>query len=61
MIVTRRLEGEARIEKIIKRVQAYLEKQVGETDPKTLCRIYIRRIEHLYYKVSTPLGHVTVM
>ena len=51
MIVTCRLEGEARVEKVIKRVQEYLEKKLGDTNPEILCRVYIRRIEHLYYKV----------
>ena len=50
-LVTCRLEGEARVEKVIKRVQEYLEKRQSGADSTVLCRIYIRRIEHLYYKV----------
>lgn len=47
-----KLEGEARVEKIIKRVQEYLEKRHAGTGPTVLCRMYIRRIEHLYYKID---------
>ena len=34
-------------------VQKYLETREGEDRDTNLCRIYIRRIEHLYYKVSS--------
>ena len=47
-----RLQWEAKVADLIKRVQEYLEKKYGETQPDMLCRIYIRRIEHLYYKVG---------
>ena len=34
-------------------VQKYLETREGDDRDTNLCRIYIRRIEHLYYKVSS--------
>jgi len=37
---------------LICEVQKYLETREGESRDTNLCRIYIRRIEHLYYKVS---------
>ena len=46
-----RLQGEKRVYDLIKRVQAYLEPRFSESRPDILCSIYIRRIEHLYYKV----------
>ena len=36
---------------LICRVQEYLERKYGQSRPDLLCRIYMRRIEHLYYKV----------
>lgn len=38
---------------LIQRVQAYLEEK--NSDPTVLCRVYMRRIEHLYYKVGVAL------
>lgn len=46
-----RLQGEKRVYDLIKRVQVYLEPRFRESRPDILCSIYIRRIEHLYYKV----------
>uniref|UniRef100_A0A1B6E4Z8 Eukaryotic translation initiation factor 3 subunit C n=1 Tax=Clastoptera arizonana TaxID=38151 RepID=A0A1B6E4Z8_9HEMI len=42
-----RLSDEKRVATIIDKVQEFLEKQ---KNPPELCRIYIRKIEHLYYK-----------
>ena len=50
-----RLQGEKKVYDLIKRVQAYLEPRFKEVRPDILCSIYIRRIEHLYYKVYTPI------
>lgn len=43
-----RLKDEKRVSNIIDKVQAYLETQ--EDIDAELCRIYMRKIEHLYYK-----------
>lgn len=42
-----RLKDEKRVSNIIDKVQEYLERQAV---PSELCRIYLRKIEHLYYK-----------
>uniref|UniRef100_A0A1B6HN24 Eukaryotic translation initiation factor 3 subunit C n=1 Tax=Homalodisca liturata TaxID=320908 RepID=A0A1B6HN24_9HEMI len=42
-----RLSDEKRVSKIIDKVQEFLERQ---GNPSELCRIYLRKIEHLYYK-----------
>lgn len=42
-----RLKDEKMVAAIIDKVQAYLERQSLSAD---LCRIYLRKIEHLYYK-----------
>ncbi|XP_067015404.1 eukaryotic translation initiation factor 3 subunit C [Anabrus simplex] len=42
-----RLKDEKRVASIIDKVQEYLEKQSISSE---LCRIYLRKIEHLYYK-----------
>lgn len=42
-----RLKDETRVVEIIDKVQTFLEKQ-GE--PEELCSVYMRKIEHLYYK-----------
>ena len=46
-----RLQGEKKVCSLIRRVQAYLEPRLLDSHPNVLCQIYIRRIEHLYYKV----------
>lgn len=46
-----RLQGEGKVTKLIQRVQEYLENKYGNSEPELLCRIYMRRIDHLYYKV----------
>jgi hypothetical protein len=33
-------------------VQEYLENKYGDSEPELLSRIYMRRIDHLYYKVG---------
>lgn len=42
-----RLKDEIRVSSIIDRIQIYAEKQ-GIHDE--LCRVYLRKIDHLYYK-----------
>lgn len=37
---------------LIRRMQEYLENKYGSSEPELLCRIYLRRIDHLYYKVK---------
>ncbi len=44
---------------LIQRVQEYLEDKHGDSEPELLCRIYMRRIDHLYYKVGVVGHHVT--
>ena len=46
-----RLQGEAKVTDLIRRAQEYMEMKYGDSRPDLICRIYIRRIEHLYYKV----------
>lgn len=43
-----RLKDETRVSSIIDKVQEYLERQTDNDGE--LCRIYMRKIEHLYYK-----------
>lgn len=50
-----RLQDEKKVYDLICAVQKYLETCEGENRDGNLCRIYIRRIEHLYYKVSTKI------
>ena len=50
-----RLQAERRITDIIDRTLKYLEKQSTSTNDADLCRIYIMRIEHLYYKARMNL------
>ncbi|XP_034934471.1 eukaryotic translation initiation factor 3 subunit C [Chelonus insularis] len=42
-----RLKDEKQVANIIDKVQAYLERHGGVSE---LCRVYLRKIEHLYYK-----------
>ena len=51
-----RLQGEAKVTSLIRRVQEYLEDKYGKSEPELLCRIYMRRIDHLYYKVGRGRG-----
>eukprot|EP00731_Ephydatia_muelleri_P022471 Em0015g54a len=46
-----KLQGEAKVTDLIGKVQKYLERD-PETKADRLCRIYIRKIEHLYYKID---------
>lgn len=48
-----RLQDEKKVYELICAVQKYLETREGDDRDTNLCRIYIRRIEHLYYKVSS--------
>lgn len=43
---------------LIQRVQEYLEDKHGDSQPELLCRIYMRRIDHLYYKVGVASYHM---
>ena len=36
----------------MERAQAYIESHDSKNKDSELCRIYMRRIEHLYYKVT---------
>ena len=47
-----KLQNEAIVERLITRVQCYLQRKHGDSNPAALVRIYIRRIEHLYFKAS---------
>ena len=47
-----RLKDEKLVCELIVTVQSYLEKDVGTHKDSKLCRIYMTRIEHLYYKVG---------
>ncbi|CAI9724313.1 translation initiation factor 3 subunit C [Octopus vulgaris] len=46
-----RLKDERTVCDIIEKLQSYLEK--NEVPTKELCRCYLRRIEHMYYKTDT--------
>ena len=48
-----RLQSEATVTRLIRKVQHYMEERYHDNRPELLCRIYIRRIEHLYYKVGS--------
>lgn len=45
-----RLKHEKAVCKIIDRLQAYYESDLQRTRPSELCRIYLLKIDHLYYK-----------
>lgn len=45
--LSRRLKDEKQVSTIIDKVQEYLERQGSVSE---LCRVYLRKIEHLYYK-----------
>lgn len=45
-----RLKYEKSVCKIIDRMQAYYESDLKRTKPNELCRIYLLKIDHLYYK-----------
>ena len=47
-VFPRRLKDEGKVCELLDRLQAYL---VGRATTEEICRIYLRRIEHLYYKV----------
>ncbi|XP_011403348.1 PREDICTED: eukaryotic translation initiation factor 3 subunit C-like [Amphimedon queenslandica] len=47
-----KLQAERRVTDIVDRTLKYLEKQSTATEDANLCRIYIMRIDHLYYKVD---------
>ena len=47
-----RLRDERKVTEIIARGQCYLEGRQESSRNTDLCHIYIRTIEHLYYKVS---------
>ena len=55
LVMVNRLQDEKKVYELICAVQKYLETREGENRDVNLCRIYIRRIEHLYYKVSTEI------
>lgn len=42
-----RLKDEKQVSSIIDKIQEYLERQGTVSE---LCRVYLRKIEHLYYK-----------
>lgn len=52
-VVFPRLQGEAKVTGLIERVQLYMENRYRVSQPQVLCRIYMRRIDHLYYKVRS--------
>lgn len=45
-----RLKYETAVCRIIDRIQAYYESDLKKTHPIELCRVYLLKIEHLYYK-----------
>ena len=47
-----RLKDERSVTELIEHAQKYLEKQTQPGRDADLCRIYMRRIDHLYYKVN---------
>lgn len=49
MTLLNRLKDEKVVCSIVERLQSYLENRGTSGE---ICRIYLRRIEHLYYKVS---------
>ena len=51
MHILYRLQGEKVVYDLIKRVEVYMEPRFYESHPELVCGIYLRRIEHLYYKV----------
>ena len=51
LCVSCRLKGERKVTELIERIRIYLEGRKGASHDDDLCRIYILKIEHLYYKV----------
>lgn len=56
-----RLQGEKKVYELIKRIQVYMEPRLRDSHPDILCSIYIRRIEHLYYKVHVAYTCTVIM
>ena len=52
-----RLRDESRVSAIIDLLQSYIERQNLHTE---LCRLYIRKIDHLYYRVDEAFKKATV-
>lgn len=52
-----RLRDESRVSAIIDLLQSYIERQNLSTE---LCRLYIRKIDHLYYRVDETFKKATV-
>lgn len=50
IFICHRLKDEKQVAAIIDKVQEYLEKQGTVSE---LCRVYLRKIEHLYYKFDS--------
>lgn len=48
-----RLKHEKAVCKIIDRMQAYYESDMKRTQPGELCRIYLLKIDHIYYKFDS--------
>lgn len=48
-----RLKHEKAVCKIIDRLQAYYESDMKRTQPAELCRVYLLKIDHLYYKFDS--------
>lgn len=49
MVTVLRLRDEEKVCKLIRKLQSYLEKTGSRSE---ICRIYLRHIDHRYYKVS---------
>lgn len=49
MFIVLRLRDEEKVCKLIRKLQSYLEKTGSRSE---ICRIYLRHIDHRYYKVS---------
>ena len=56
-----RLKDEKLVCELIVTVQSYLENDVGAHKDSKLCRIYMTRIEHLYYKIDRQLQKENLM
>ena len=56
-----RLKDEAKVTELIRKAQDFISADAAVDRDSNLCRVYMRRIEHLYCKVSSGCIHVRMV
>lgn len=47
-----RLKDEREVTQLMEKAQLYIENRLSQDKGSEICRMYMRRIDHLYYKVA---------